>query len=227
MVKIDQDIFDLSVSNALNAFSLDKKVNIKYLGNASFNIEISGNRIEELFKNNKLPKFLVAGDKELGTKKADFRNGVSLLNSESSPISLNIQVTKVGELKKLFSFDKYDFEEGVYASLGHITGPDLQNEQLETVEISTSNDENVLGFSAYPNPFNPSTTISFSLQNDQNVNLTVYDLLGRKVAVLIDGRRTSGLNQVTFDASGLASGIYFYRISFGNNLITKRFTLLK
>lgn len=64
----------------------------------------------------------------------------------------------------------------------------------------------------YPNPFNPATTIGFDLPEDSRVDLVVLDLLGRQVAVLIDGDRSAGRHNVTFDASGLASGVYFYRL---------------
>jgi hypothetical protein len=65
----------------------------------------------------------------------------------------------------------------------------------------------------YPNPFNPTTTIRFGLPVDGNVSLAVYDVLGRQVAQLVEGRMITGFHEVTFDASNLSSGIYFYRMS--------------
>ena len=67
----------------------------------------------------------------------------------------------------------------------------------------------------YPNPFNPSTTIGFSVPGpgSSRVRLAVYDLLGREVAVLVDGERMPGNHTATFDARGLASGVYFYRMT--------------
>ena len=64
----------------------------------------------------------------------------------------------------------------------------------------------------YPNPFNPSTTIRFSLREKQHVRLTVFDLRGRQVAVLLDTDTRPGEHTVTFDASDLVSGVYFYRL---------------
>ncbi|MFH1733841.1 MAG: T9SS type A sorting domain-containing protein, partial [bacterium] len=64
----------------------------------------------------------------------------------------------------------------------------------------------------YPNPFNPVTAISYQLSSVSHVNLTVYDVSGRKVAELTDGFRDAGRHEVTFEASGLASGIYLYRL---------------
>lgn len=64
----------------------------------------------------------------------------------------------------------------------------------------------------YPNPFNPSTTISFTLKEGTNVKLTVYDRLGREVKTLLDENKPAGTYTIDFNASGLPSGIYFYRI---------------
>ena len=64
----------------------------------------------------------------------------------------------------------------------------------------------------YPNPFNPNTTISFTLPEAMNVNLAVYDRLGREVQVLLDESLPAGSHSVEFVADGLPSGIYFYRI---------------
>ena len=64
----------------------------------------------------------------------------------------------------------------------------------------------------YPNPFNPTTTIGFALPKTSHVNLTIYDLQGRLVTELVNGLRDAGVHEITWDASDLASGLYFYRI---------------
>jgi hypothetical protein len=79
----------------------------------------------------------------------------------------------------------------------------------------------------YPNPFNASTTIEFSLSEEADVELTIYDLLGREVTVLEQGLKSAGDNEITFDAKGLSSGIYFYRLQAGELTETKRMLLLK
>ena len=79
----------------------------------------------------------------------------------------------------------------------------------------------------YPNPFNPSSIISYSLVKSGNVRLTVYDLLGREIAVLVDGIQTLGDHQVTFSGKNLTSGIYFYRLETTGSSITKKMVLMK
>lgn len=64
----------------------------------------------------------------------------------------------------------------------------------------------------FPNPFNPSTMISFSLKTDADVSLKVFNLLGQEIATLVNGRLTAGIQQVSFNAENLTSGVYFYSI---------------
>jgi hypothetical protein len=79
----------------------------------------------------------------------------------------------------------------------------------------------------YPNPFNPSTSISYSVADVVNVNLVVYDILGRVVTTLVNDVHTPGLYNVNFDASRLASGTYIYRLQAGDFVSTKKMMLIK
>ena len=79
----------------------------------------------------------------------------------------------------------------------------------------------------YPNPFNPSTQIKFAIKEAGFVTLKVYDVLGKEVATLVKGDFTAGSYNVSFDASGLASGIYFYRLESGSFVQTNKMMLLK
>lgn len=80
----------------------------------------------------------------------------------------------------------------------------------------------------YPNPFNPSTLIQFALPRAAEVQLTVYDALGREVRVLADGRRPAGTHTIRFDGRNLSSGLYFYRIRAGEEFVkTRSMTLVK
>jgi hypothetical protein len=79
----------------------------------------------------------------------------------------------------------------------------------------------------YPNPFNPATTIRFELNSSMDVRLEVFDITGRKVAMLIDSRMTPGFHEVRFDASAISSGLYFYRLQTQGAVQTKKMILMK
>ncbi len=80
----------------------------------------------------------------------------------------------------------------------------------------------------YPNPFNPSTIISFTLQKPEYVSLKIYDMLGKEVKTLIDGMKIPGEHKIKFDANDVAAGIYYYTLKTGNNFTeTKKMVLVK
>ncbi|MBN2200957.1 T9SS type A sorting domain-containing protein [bacterium] len=79
----------------------------------------------------------------------------------------------------------------------------------------------------YPNPFNPTTTISYAVPKASDVRLTVYDMMGREVAVLAEGRKSPGFYSVEFDGKNLASGIYFYRLKAGSTVLKQKMVMLK
>lgn len=79
----------------------------------------------------------------------------------------------------------------------------------------------------FPNPFNPSTTIQFDLPIAAQTRLVIYDLLGKEVAVLIDEEKKAGRYNINFAASGLSTGVYFYRLSAGSFTQVKKLLLVK
>ncbi len=79
----------------------------------------------------------------------------------------------------------------------------------------------------FPNPFNPTTLISFRIPKEENVTLVVYDLLGREVRVLVDGIKSAGDHQVLFDASGLPTGVYIYRLRAGEFVESRKMQLVR
>ena len=80
---------------------------------------------------------------------------------------------------------------------------------------------------AYPNPFNPTTIISFDLPEESDVSLAVYDVLGREMTRLASGRHAAGTHSVTLQATGWTSGLYLYRLEAGGRTFTRTLTLLK
>jgi glucuronoarabinoxylan endo-1,4-beta-xylanase len=79
----------------------------------------------------------------------------------------------------------------------------------------------------YPNPFNPSTTIKYELPRTSQVNLSVFDILGREVSLLVNDKRDAGVYEVKFDGSNLASGVYVYRLMAGGVVQSRKLMILK
>lgn len=79
----------------------------------------------------------------------------------------------------------------------------------------------------YPNPFNPKTVIRYSLPVTDHIDLSIYNTLGQKVATLVNTKQPDGNYQITWNASGLSSGVYLYRLQAGNHVQTKKMILIK
>ena len=97
----------------------------------------------------------------------------------------------------------------------------------DEVEIEVTGPKDFALYQNYPNPFNPSTTIKFALPVKTNLSLNVYNTLGEKVAEIFKGEMEDGYHEIMFNASGLSSGIYFYKIESENYSATKKLMLLK
>jgi hypothetical protein len=110
----------------------------------------------------------------------------------------------------------------IYRTITLTRGMVDSNEDLDGTPRVFSLEQN------YPNPFNPSTNIRFSLPQTSNVTLVVYDMLGRRVATLLDGEQMNAANHtVKFDASAMASGMYIYRLEAGSFVSTRKMMLIK
>jgi hypothetical protein len=106
---------------------------------------------------------------------------------------------------------------------------EIENRENLTEKFSNLKREKESYFQAknYPNPFNPTTLISFTLQEATNVSVTVYDRLGREVKILMDENKPAGSYSVEFNADGLPSGIYFYRIKTSDRTEVMKMILAK
>ncbi len=110
---------------------------------------------------------------------------------------------------------------------GSTASSDVSIQQVVEEDAAASIPSQYELYNAYPNPFNPSTTIRFDLPETAKVRLVVYDMLGREVAVLVDGERSAGEHAVLFEAGKLSSGVYIYRLQAGNFVQTKKLMLTK
>lgn len=113
------------------------------------------------------------------------------------------------------------------------TNPDIgaYESQLSVPTIVVDDEGGTIKYTAlfqnYPNPFNPSTVIRYQIPEASYVSLKVYDLLGKEVATLVDEAKEAGYYQAVFDASAIASGMYFYRMVAGSYVAARKFVVLK
>jgi hypothetical protein len=106
------------------------------------------------------------------------------------------------------------------------TGPDTSASHAPSIEW-VSHPLDFALHPAYPNPFNPTTTISFDLPFQSKVSMTIYNLLGQRVAVLMNGYMLPGNHRLAWDALDLPSGIYFVQLSAGESTQSRKVVLLK
>lgn len=124
----------------------------------------------------------------------------SILEQEAMGIQFSFQTGK--------DFAAGPVETGV-AMIAERYSKELKQEVAQT---DMNSGESYFNTKNYPNPFNPETKINYTLRNSTSVKITVYDRLGREVVVLVDENQSEGEHSVSFNASNLPSGVYFYRI---------------
>ncbi len=102
-----------------------------------------------------------------------------------------------------------------------ITITDIEDNNKHILPLSILLEQN------YPNPFNPTTTIQYAIPTEGIVTLKVYNILGQEIRTLVNEEKPAGTYEVEFDGTGLASGIYFYKLQAGNFIETKKTLLIK
>lgn len=140
----------------------------------------------------------------------------SLLENEAMGIQISYQTGK--------NYSPAKLETGI-ALLAE--RPNKENKQEIAQTENSFSGESFFGLKNYPNPFNAETNISFTLKNASYVKITIYDRLGREVTVLFDGEQNEGEHSITFNASNLPSGIYFYRLKTADHTEVKKMVLAK
>lgn len=152
-----------------------------------------------------------------------------------------VQRTVWTQFTATFEYGSGEVPDSLYIELGIIPGADdsvhigsqflLDDLALTGTATSVEGERQVpssYGLAQnYPNPFNPSTLIRYDLPSAGRVTLSVYSVLGQKVATLVDGERPAGTHEVRFTAADLPSGVYLYRIQSGSFVQTKKMTLAR
>jgi hypothetical protein len=148
------------------------------------------------------------------------------------------QLTSVGGDGRMTEDMTYPYSDSTYVDwnfediwiIGYPTKsmyPILRWQTYVSIENDNSIPAELKLFQNYPNPFNPATEISFAIKEKGNVKLTAYNSKGELVKVLFEGLKGKGMHIMHFDASGLDSGIYFYRLDTEDNTITRKMLYLK
>ena len=126
-----------------------------------------------------------------------------------------------------YSFADKNLDEGKYFYRLKQMDYGGQYSYSQTVEVDVRMLNNYSLEQNYPNPFNPTTTIGYVLQEKSNAKLTLLNSLGEEIAVLVNGEQDKGYHKVEFDATKLSSGVYFYKLTTGNFISTRKMMLLK
>jgi PKD repeat protein len=152
------------------------------------------------------------------------RNHVLKINSASRETKLTVHNTKGAKFRVKDAIDGSIIDKELVEGAEIIIPANLGTLLLETSAILPLTYELSQN---YPNPFNPVTTIKYQLPKDGLVKIAVYDVLGKEVKSLVNGNQTAGAYEVRLDASSLASGVYFYRMTSGNFHKLKKMIVLK
>ncbi|MGD8782712.1 MAG: GLUG motif-containing protein [Ignavibacteria bacterium] len=165
-----------------------------------------------------------------GTFTSNFFDSTASNQSTDGPGAATPKTTS--EMKTQSTFTDWDFTD-----VWQIVGGDGANyPTLREIDIVTGVEDNNLSLELpleftleqnYPNPFNPSTVINYHLSEHSKVELKVYDILSREIAVLVNKEQAAGNYTVNFNASSLSSGVYFYQIKTGKYLETRKMLLLR
>ena len=154
-------------------------------------------------------------------------NGLAIFSNESISLSANTGHTVVPAWNDLTNTPiKIYIDNGNDGTIDDSTTISNQLTGVKGSSVNLNPEEFHLAQN-YPNPFNPSTIIKYSIPVAGHLNLKVYDILGNEIAELVNEEKGSGVYSVSFDASGLASGMYLYRLQAGSFVETKKMILMK
>lgn len=185
----------------------------------------------DLLRDHKINKIVVSWAPGYASK---FRMGVSPDNKKWTLVAQNLAgkggVETFGNLTGSGRYVKILLDTRGTANSFSIKELEIYGAQSPTVSVSEEKPASPAVYSLsqnYPNPFNPSTVISYSLAREEFVSLKVYSVLGKEVATLAESRQNAGSHKVSFDAAGLASGIYFYQLKTNSFSSTKKMILVR
>ena len=148
---------------------------------------------------------------------------LGVVEGEGITVNWNVRAIDATDTVAVASGFDFDTRESntIYRALILNRGEVTSNEELGGLPRTFDLEQN------YPNPFNPTTQINYAVPEQSDVRIEVYNVIGRRVATLVNREMAPGNYTVNFDASSLSSGMYFYRLKAGSTLLTKKMTLIK
>jgi hypothetical protein len=162
------------------------------------------------------------------TEKNNYGFDVERLATGQSWVKIGfVQGAGISNAVKQYSFVDKNLAAGSYSYRLKQIDNDGTFKYLPAIEVSVGAQPVSFSIGNYPNPFNPSTIIRYSLPSNAFVNISIYNMLGQKVVTLVNQNMEQGVHEVSFNASSLATGAYIYRIEAGSYSATKKMLLLK
>jgi 2',3'-cyclic-nucleotide 2'-phosphodiesterase (5'-nucleotidase family) len=202
-----------------------------YISNDEFFIQVSGMDYKYKITGSSV---IVSADVGVGDNKSEINPSAtySVSTNEFVPMMLDVLQIPYTDLETETGVSEYQvLAEYVQHLNGKIISPSIgrikYNPSLAPLNNAISGLSNNFSLGNYPNPFNPSTTIQYTLSQPENVKLVVYDILGKEVKTLVNESQGPGTHNIVFNASNLSSGIYFYSITAGSFHQIKKMMLLK
>jgi hypothetical protein len=211
----DNDVMMLEEGMTIDPSLLPDKVNIR--AEVGSTVKSVAFDLNGQMRTENVPPFAVYGDLSGDYLEGMLPEGMYTIQATPYPLTKKQGTAGAGLTLHFTVADPGDGEASVNLP-GDEPVLELDGEELPEVYALHGN---------YPNPFNPSTRIAFSLPEQADVRLAVYDVLGREVAVLQHGPMPAGRHELTFDASGVPSGTYFYRMVTPEGTFVKQMSLLK
>ncbi|TVR34627.1 MAG: T9SS C-terminal target domain-containing protein, partial [Balneolaceae bacterium] len=155
---------------------------------------------------------------------------VTRLQITASEYPLEVMVNAGEGAKFLYRIRAIDGDNEIHFNLSYGI-PERIDKQYSALYLEKVSDGEMVFetgiFPNFPNPFNPSTNIRYQLSQQSDVIVNVFDVVGRKVATLVDEQQVAGIYQVQFDGRNLASGVYMLRIQAGSYVNVQKITLIK
>ena len=105
--------------------------------------------------------------------------------------------------------------------------PSVVTDIPEPSTKGTITDKSIFDYKLYPNPVNEYTTIEYSLNDQSNVSIEIFDLLGKKIANVFEGKQNAGTYKVLYEPNSMTNGIYLCKVSINNNSVVKKMTIVK